>query len=105
MWHHLIVLFVLFIVLSPGMVLTLPPVGKKIFFSGLTSKTAVIVHAVIFVILANLSWRFMQPVVAKPVIEGAEHNCRHNTREWNCKNDNHGKACSWDAGAKKCNNK
>ena len=104
MWHHLIVLFVLFIILSPGMVLTLPPVGKNIFFSGLTSKTAVIVHAVIFVVLAHLSWRFMQPVVAKPVIEGA-HTCRNNGNEWYCKHDNHGLACSWDAGAKKCNKK
>ena len=59
MWHHMIVLFVLFIILSPGMVLTLPPVGKKIFFSGLTSKTAVIVHAVVFVVLAHLAWRVM----------------------------------------------
>jgi hypothetical protein len=69
MWHHLIVLFVLFIVLSPGMVLTLPPVGKKIFFSGLTSKTAVIVHAVVFVVLAHLSWHVMHRCTA-PIKEG-----------------------------------
>jgi hypothetical protein len=66
----MIVLFVLFIVLSPGMVLTLPPVGKKIFFSGLTSKTAVIVHAVVFVVLAHFAWRAMHPVHTKPVVEG-----------------------------------
>ena len=57
MWLRLFVLFVLFIVLSPGMVLTLPPVGKNIFFSGLTSNTAVVVHAVVFVVLAYLSKR------------------------------------------------
>ncbi len=70
MWHHLIVLFVLFILLSPGMVLTLPPVGKKIFFSGLTSKTAVIVHAVVFVVLAHLAWRVMHSLHTKQVVEG-----------------------------------
>ena len=72
MWHHMIVLFVLFIVLSPGMVLTLPPVGKKILFSGLTSKTAVIVHAVVFVVLAHLAWRAMHPLHTKPVVEGID---------------------------------
>jgi Protein of unknown function (DUF3339) len=66
----MIVLFVLFILLSPGMVLTLPPVGKKIFFSGLTSKTAVIVHAVVFVVLAHLAWRVMHSFHTKPVVEG-----------------------------------
>ena len=75
----MIVLFVLFIVLSPGMVLTLPPVGKKIFFSGLTSKTAVIVHAVVFVGLAYVIMRVMKPNYndynhEKDVIEGNDHS-------------------------------
>lgn len=38
----------LFIILSPGFLLTIPPVGKKVFMSGQTSITAVLVHAVIF---------------------------------------------------------
>jgi hypothetical protein len=38
----------LFIILSPGFLLTIPPVGKKVFMSGQTSLTAVLVHAVIF---------------------------------------------------------
>ena len=70
MWHDMIVLFVLFIILSPGMVLTLPPVGKKIFFSGLTSKTSVVVHAFVFVVLAHLAWRAMHPINTKEVVEG-----------------------------------
>jgi len=41
----------LFILLSPGLLLTLPPVGKKIFMSCQTSVTAVFVHAVIFAFL------------------------------------------------------
>ena len=42
---------VLFVLLSPGILLTLPPVGKKILMSGQTSLIAVVVHAVIFAIL------------------------------------------------------
>lgn len=41
-------LIVLFIILSPGVLLTLPPIGGKIFMSGKTSMTAVLVHAVVF---------------------------------------------------------
>ena len=39
---------VLFILLSPGLLLTLPPVGKKIFRSCQTSTAAVFVHALVF---------------------------------------------------------
>ena len=39
---------VLFILLSPGLLLTLPPVGKKIFMSCQTSTAAVFVHALVF---------------------------------------------------------
>jgi len=38
----------LFILLSPGLLLTLPPVGKVVFASGKTSCMAVIVHAIVF---------------------------------------------------------
>jgi Protein of unknown function (DUF3339) len=39
---------VLFVLLSPGLLLTLPPVGKKVFMSGQTSVVAILVHAVVF---------------------------------------------------------
>ena len=39
---------ILFILLSPGLLLTLPPVGKKIFMSCQTSVLAVLVHAIVF---------------------------------------------------------
>lgn len=39
---------VLFAALQPGMLLTLPPVGKKIFASCQTSPTAILVHAAVF---------------------------------------------------------
>jgi hypothetical protein len=38
----------LFILLSPGIILTLPPVKNSIFFSSRTSILAVFVHALIF---------------------------------------------------------
>ena len=43
----------LFVVLTPGILLTIPPVGKKIFGSGKSSLVAACVHAVIFVVLMN----------------------------------------------------
>ena len=43
----------LFVLLSPGILLTIPPVGKKIVNSGQTSLIAVVVHAVIFAVLLS----------------------------------------------------
>ena len=51
----------LFIVLSPGVLLTLPPVGSKIFMSGKTSLVAVLVHAAVFFVI--LSFRRQIPVI------------------------------------------
>ena len=59
----------LFIALSPGVLLTLPPVGNKIFMSGKTSLIAVLVHAVVFFVL--LSFRRQIPVV-NVIFEGFE---------------------------------
>jgi hypothetical protein len=56
----------LFVVLSPGILLTLPPVGSKIFMSGKTSMIAVLVHAVIFYLI--LCFRDRLPIVN--MIEG-----------------------------------
>lgn len=47
--------FLLFILLSPGVLLTLPPVGKNIFMSCQTSLLAVLVHAVIFAVVLSYS--------------------------------------------------
>lgn len=60
---------VLFVLLSPGVLLTLPPVGPKIFMSGKTSLLAVLVHAVVFYIL--LSFRRQIPVI-NVIFEGFE---------------------------------
>ncbi len=45
---NVIVPVVLFILLSPGVLLTLPPDGDRVFMTGTTSIAAVLVHAVVF---------------------------------------------------------
>jgi len=44
---------ILFILLSPGLLITVPPVGK-LFMSGKTSITAILVHAAIFATILGL---------------------------------------------------
>ena len=52
----MLVEIVLFILLSPGLLLTLPPVSKGgVFMSGKTSTLAVLVHALVFALLLNYS--------------------------------------------------
>lgn len=46
----------LFVLLSPGLLLTLPPVGKDIFLSGKTSFMAVVVHAFVFSLAVSYVW-------------------------------------------------
>lgn len=60
---------VLFVLLSPGILLTLPPIGGKLLMSGKTSVMAVLVHAVVFYVL--LSMRRQIPVV-NMIFEGFE---------------------------------
>jgi hypothetical protein len=64
----LLVATLLFVLLSPGVLLTLPPVGSKIFMSGKTSLIAVLVHAVVFYVL--LCYRRSLPFLSS--IEGFE---------------------------------
>jgi hypothetical protein len=57
----LIVPLVLFVLLSPGMLLTLPPVGKGLFMSGETGIAPVLVHTFVFVLVfATLRVKFPQ---------------------------------------------
>jgi len=41
----------LFVILSPGLLLTIPAVGKKMFMSGKTSIQSILVHALIFFVI------------------------------------------------------
>ncbi len=49
-----IILALLFFVLSPGVLLTLPPIGKKWWMTGQTSIMAAAVHAVVFAVVLYL---------------------------------------------------
>ena len=44
----------LFILLQPGLLLTLPAIGQRVFMSGKTSVTAVLVHALVFALIVYL---------------------------------------------------
>lgn len=50
-----LITFLLFVLLSPGVVLTLPPGSLGVFGSGQTSIAAAIIHAVVFVVLLQLT--------------------------------------------------
>ncbi|NBO70326.1 MAG: DUF3339 domain-containing protein [Bacteroidetes bacterium] len=41
----------LFVLLSPGVLFTIPPGTKGLFFSGETSLLATVVHAIVFTLL------------------------------------------------------
>ena len=57
---------ILFILLSPGLLLTLPPVGGKVWMSGKMSLISVFVHAVVFFVL--LAYRRSIPLLNR--VEG-----------------------------------
>jgi hypothetical protein len=60
----MLTLVLLFVLLSPGVLLTLPPVGGNVFMSGKTSLVAVLVHAAVFAVALY--------VMKKRHIEGLE---------------------------------
>lgn len=70
---------ILFILLSPGLLLTLPPVGK-IWMSGKMSVMSVFVHAVVFFVL--LSYRRSIPLLNQ--LEGFQTATCSGTVRGNC---------------------
>jgi hypothetical protein len=68
-WFLLALLFVL---LSPGVVLTLPPGSKGIFFSGQTSVVAAIVHALVFVLVLCLLKKYIREGFEDGPAEGTQ---------------------------------
>lgn len=76
-----LLLALLFFLLSPGVILTLPPVGGagKIFFSGKTSIAAAAVHALVFVVVLC----FLKSYV-RTVKESFEDSCSGAARGASC---------------------
>ena len=64
---NFLLIAILFFVLSPGILLTIPPGKKGLFFSGQTSVAAAIIHAIVFVIVCCILRRYIQ------LHEGFEH--------------------------------
>jgi hypothetical protein len=89
----LLVAGLLFFVLSPGVLLTIPPGSKGLFLSCQTSVTAALVHAVVFVavtyLLSTAVEGFADP---QPVCRGKLNGaiCVVNGKEGTC----HGGVCS-----------
>jgi hypothetical protein len=48
---NVIVPVILFVLLSPGLLLTIPPSSRGLLLSGQTSTIAIIVHAIVFAIV------------------------------------------------------
>jgi hypothetical protein len=74
--NPLILLALLFILLSPGVLLTLPPLSRGVFMSGQTSLLAVVVHAVVFC----LAYYYLKPLLVTPLeafeaeyVSGSQH--------------------------------
>jgi hypothetical protein len=66
----MLVATLLFILLSPGVLLTLPAGSKGIVMSGQTSLMAVLVHAVLFYFLVP----FLAPMARRLGLEGFQDN-------------------------------
>ena len=70
---------ILFFVLSPGVLLTIPAGSKGLFMSGQTSITAVFVHTLVFVgffsYFRNLVERFGPPKASGAQATGKTTNC------------------------------
>jgi hypothetical protein len=59
-------IWALFVFLLPGILITVPPIGKKIFMSGKSNFISACVHGIIFAILLsllNLTEGFSQPLI------------------------------------------
>jgi len=70
--YHLLVCGLLFFILSPGVLLTIPPCSKGLFLSGQTSILAAAVHAVVFVIVSHIVMRY---IVRPAMISGFTGPC------------------------------
>jgi len=65
----------LFFLLSPGVLLTIPPGSKGLFVSGQTSVLAAAVHAVVFVVVSCIVWRYVIRPSTMPGFENGVTAC------------------------------
>jgi hypothetical protein len=62
--------FALFVLLSPGVLLTLPAGSKGVFFSGQTSLAAAVVHGLVFVLVCCYFKRTLEGFADEGPAEG-----------------------------------
>jgi hypothetical protein len=77
--NPIFLLGLLFVILSPGVLLTLPPLSRGVFMSGQTSLVAVLVHAIVFC----LAYYYLKPMLVTPLeafeaeyVSGSQHKGR-----------------------------
>ena len=87
MFHLLVA--VLFFVLSPGVLLTLPPGSRGVFASGQTSIAAAAVHALVFMVAVHFLW----VLVIRPLNEGFTSHESEVSFCGPCDQDNAGAQC------------
>ena len=58
---------VMFFLLSPGVVLTLPPGSKGVWMSGQTSLLAALVHSIVFVVVSHYVWQWVKKTYHVPM--------------------------------------
>ena len=61
----MLALVILFILLSPGFILSIPAVGGKYLMTGKTSTTAVLVHALVFGLVLYILRTYYPTVLAE----------------------------------------
>jgi hypothetical protein len=64
--------FALFVLLSPGVLLTLPPGSRGVFFSGQTSLAAAVVHGLVFVLVCCYFRRSLEGFADEGPAEGTK---------------------------------
>ena len=82
-----LIVVILFILLSPGVILTLPAGSKGVFFSGQTSISAAIVHSLVFVVCLTLIKYYLY---LSPLKEKFSLSCPSTSVGQKC---NNGKIC------------
>ena len=50
-WMNIVVPMILFIILAPGLILSIPPTSNGLFATGEVNISSVIVHAIVFAVI------------------------------------------------------
>ena len=80
----LLVAGLLFFVLSPGVLLTIPPGSRGLFLSCQTSVLAALVHAVVFVVVAYLLTTAVEGFTSDAECAGQQDNVPCNNNNGRC---------------------